>query len=139
MKLEGFQGILLNLFKILPTFLLWAGLNSAGMAQEIKQFSGQLVQKPWSKTGQSYCAQGSDYWVLVGDQGREYVLEFDKKLKISKHIDKFVTIEGYIKEKRIEFDDKDLNQHPVSYNPVNGKTENFYTCEVLMVVKILSK
>ncbi|HAI77440.1 MAG TPA: hypothetical protein DCM08_14510 [Microscillaceae bacterium] len=137
MKLEGFQVVSQKLFKISLTFLLWAGLNSAGMAQEIKQFSGQLVQKPWSKTGQSYCAQGSDYWVLVSEQGEEYVLAFDKKLKISKHIDKFVTIEGYMKEKRIEFNDKVPNQHPISYNPINGQVENTYTCEVLVVIKIL--
>jgi hypothetical protein len=40
---------------------------------KLQKIKGILEQKPWSKTLESYCAQGSEYWVLKkGQTERKY-------------------------------------------------------------------
>jgi hypothetical protein len=42
---------------------------------KFKKIQGLLIHKPWSKNTDSYCAQGSDYFVIQTDSSSELVLE----------------------------------------------------------------
>ena len=58
--------------------LLGLLLIPAALWAQTQTLTGKIVKKPWTKSSQSYCAQGSDYLVLSAKDGSEYVLDFSK-------------------------------------------------------------
>jgi hypothetical protein len=94
-------------------------------------YVGNIVKKPWSKSGQSYCAQGSEYFVIVLESsGMEQVLENQTNKKLDDFVGKKVKISGALQTKEIK---PDLDgQYPVDSE---GKPETF-TCKVFVIKKI---
>ncbi len=116
------------------------------MAQTTQTLTGKIVQKPWSKSTQSYCAQGSEYYVLIEKNGRESVLENQTDKNMELFLNKNIKIEGYFYTKTIENKPKKqedeaeisqkIEQRPI--NSLDGEEANF-TCEVFIMQKILVK
>lgn len=106
--------------------------------QNIVLVKGTIHQKPWAKSGQSYCAQGSGYFVIELEEGDEIVLSYDKKIikNLSSKDGKTVTLKGYYKTKKIVNDDP-YSQKPVSSPFPGGESDNTYTCEVFRIVNIV--
>ncbi|TAE08011.1 MAG: hypothetical protein EAZ95_17715 [Bacteroidetes bacterium] len=102
-------------------------------------FQGTIKEKPWTKSSQSYCAQGSEYFVLVQSNGEELVIQNNSTQKLSDFADKQVTIEGKIETKTIKPSNNPMEQRPVnSMIGPDGKEikEADFTCTVLVVTKI---
>jgi hypothetical protein len=104
---------------------------------------GKLVQKPWAKSGQSYCAQGSDYYVLVLSDESEKVLEKQDKKDwanlLTEKTGKTVKIKGYDEIKVIKHPKAENGmelQHPITTNPITGEETDSYTCNVFVVIRI---
>jgi hypothetical protein len=94
---------------------------------------GTLVKKPWTKTAESYCARGSDYYVLKANNPNqdEIVLENQIKVDLSQYENKIVKITGFRQKRIIEPDDNTMEQRPVTID-LEGK-ETAFTCEVFVI------
>ncbi len=115
--------------------ILFFCLNSSLLLAQNTSKEGKLLQKAWTKTIESYCAQGSEYWVLQEKMGEEWVLEgTEKQKKVWKEYEnRQVWIKGKIKTKTIEpTKTNPMEQRPIRQNPITGKDEP-YTCIVLKV------
>ncbi|MCU0438301.1 MAG: hypothetical protein MUC49_10310 [Raineya sp.] len=102
-----------------------------GYAQET--FVGKIVAKPWSKTTESYCAQGSDYYVLEQKDKSAIVIQKDKVMDLKKWQGKDVQIKGKIETKEIK-PSNPMEQRPVTLD-IDGK-EVAFTCSVLVIQEI---
>ncbi len=106
--------------------------------QPINTLKGTLIKKPWSKSTQSYCAQGSDYWVLK-EGTEEHVLELAEgslTYKAASLQNKKVTVKGVWKERTIEAPDNPMMQRPVQSSPDGTTTDADFTCVVLLAMSI---
>lgn len=124
---------------------LFATFIASTFAQEAKTgLQGKVIHKPWSKSGQSYCAQRSDYFVIQ-TKDKEFVLESQTKSPLEDFTNKKVILQGYFKEKEIK--NNPMEQHPVSSPPVieqkpvnsspNAKVEDdVFSCTVFVVERI---
>ena len=141
-------------WQILTIFLLAAGfsfLSPKVFAQNANQqkivlqerqekdnsqtlLNGVLKEKPWTKTIQSYCALGSEYYVLRQDAGeKETVLAFSASINeasIKKLRDKNVYILGNFKVKEIQ---APSDESPA---PVMRGSDMVFTCTVFEVKEI---
>lgn len=105
---------------------------------ENKQFTGVILKKTWTKTTQSYCAGGSDYYVLQSDT-EEFVLDRggekanDRYFK--KWIGKKVVLKANMVEKKIKNDNPAV-QKPVTFSPDGKQTDGEFSCWVLKVISI---
>ncbi|MCU0446708.1 MAG: hypothetical protein MUE85_17515 [Microscillaceae bacterium] len=100
-------------------------------------FSGTILQKPWTKSAQSYCAQGSDYFVLKTNKNQEWVLENTSTSDLKDFVDKKVKITGFIRTKKIEANPNEVSQRPVEIGPDGKEVANAaFTCQVLVIKKI---
>jgi hypothetical protein len=110
--------------------LLFFGVFKS-LAQET--FKGKIIAKPWSKTGESYCAQGSDYYVLEQKDQSAIVIKNDKTVDLKKWVGKAVQITGKIETKEIK------SSNPMEQRPVNtdiNSKEIPFTCSVLVIQNI---
>ncbi|MEY4934737.1 MAG: hypothetical protein RIS64_1096 [Bacteroidota bacterium] len=95
------------LFGVLSTFF-----NTA--SAQVETLKGKLVKKTWTKTMQSYCAGGSDYYVLVGKDKNETILNLAawNPPQIAKKLNKAVQLKG--KWETVKKDNRDpMSQHPI--------------------------
>lgn len=112
--------------------------DAAAPASKEVVLKGKLIRKPWTKSTESYCAQGSDYFVLLVD-GREHILDIRKSTlkKLQRTKRKKVTVRGQFITRFIpgpSEDEVDHNlQHPVSSNPETGEVSGDVTCTVFKV------
>ncbi len=77
--------------------------------------SGKLILKHWSKTQQSYCAGGSDYYIVKAKNNKETVLDLTTMSKdlVTKSLNKKVTLTGtWLTEVK-------TNDDPMAQQPVN--------------------
>ena len=110
------------------------------------KLSVELLKKEWSKSTESYCAQGSDYYVLqVNNSSRTVIIEFDdEKTKVSKLINKNVEVIGRHEDKPISAGDG-VSQEPINiHSNLNGEgedsqTNKSFTCKVFKVKEITLK
>ncbi|TAF33285.1 MAG: hypothetical protein EAZ57_06510 [Cytophagales bacterium] len=110
---------------------LWAQTKggSTQTKKELKTMTGKLLKMPWSKSHESYCAGGSDYFVLeVADQ-RHILQTKSKKIwsSLTQNANKTVTLKGYAEDKRIE-------PNPMEQAPIgpDGKVATI-VCPVFVV------
>ena len=98
--------------------------------QPVEVIKGVLVKKPWSKTTQSYCAQGSDYWVIKEGDKENVIAWSDEKLakKAEGFRNKTVTLKGVWTPRTITPPENEISQHPVG---ANG--ESTFECVVFSV------
>lgn len=107
----------------------------SGQAQSLKNaksLSGLLLKRPWSKSAHSFCAGGSDYFILQLTDGEEIVLRADRK-KLQEQLDQYadqpVTVLGKFKVRVIPVDP--MLPHPT---PATGHSGNeSYTCDYFSV------
>ncbi len=104
----------------------------------LKKYKGIVLSKPWTKSTQSYCAQGSDYFVLkVGKQ--EFVLENQSNINLADYKGKKVSFSGYEQTRTVTSKD-DGSQRPVQMSvDINGNEikGTAFTCTVLIIQKKL--
>jgi hypothetical protein len=95
---------------------------------------GTILQKSWTKTEQSYCAGGSDYY-LFQTKEQNYILATAtaEKLGIKALTNKKVKLKGKLVTKKIMF--SPYEQHPVVYDK-DGKQKDYYECTVIEVEKM---
>jgi hypothetical protein len=109
--------------------------------QAQETLKGTLKEKSWAKSAQSFCAQGSEYFVLKV-QEEEWVIENKSGLDLKNYHEKEVTIIGFEQTRKIPTPKDPYSQHIVtpSFRMVNGKMveveDSGYTCTVLVVEKI---
>ncbi len=117
--------------------ILFFCLNSSLLLAQNTSKEGKLLQKPWAKTVESYCAQGSEYWVLEDEKGEEWILEGTEKQKKAwkKYQNRQVRIKGKVVSKTIEPKETNhMEQRPITQNPITGREEDApYSCIVLKV------
>ncbi len=94
-------------------------------------FSGTLLKKPWSKSTQSYCAQGSDYYILKNGE-QEYVVKFKTEKTLDELNEQLVIIEGELEEIRIEPPATDIPSQVPDMGPAGAA----FTCTVLKAKRI---
>jgi hypothetical protein len=100
-------------------------------------YEGVVVKKSWSKSTESYCAQGSDYFTLEGNAQR-WVLSLlspDAPDQLAMWEGKRVRIAGEVQVKTISPNPE--GACPVSVAPDGGIVD--FTCEVLLVKKVWLK
>jgi hypothetical protein len=100
----------------------------------LRTFQGRLLEKAWTKTSESYCAGGSEYWILEGNTGT-WILAFDENFdqKVLTNLsNKGVSILGRLENRTITPDASE----PFSQHPVTGSPNNAYACTVLRVVQL---
>jgi hypothetical protein len=104
--------------------LLCAYFNTA--SAQVETLKGKLVKKTWTKTMQSYCAGGSDYYVLVSKDKSETVLNLSNwtAQQIKKKLNKEVTLNGKWESVKKE------NNDPMSQQPVDAPI-----CRTFVVTK----
>lgn len=98
-----------------------------------QKMQGKIILKSWSKSTESYCAGGSDYFVLAKGE-EEIILENQSKQNLENFTNKTVWITGFLKKKTIKPSNNPNEQRPVNMN-LDGEEENF-TCEVFVIKKI---
>lgn len=92
-------------------------LTGVAKAQSPQILEGKLLLKPWSKTIESYCAGGSDYFVLeISPQENVILKTTESQMKqMQKLQNAQVKIEGsYVKEEKKH--ENPMEQHPVGMN-----------------------
>lgn len=112
-------------------------------AQETSEkLSGTILKKPWTKSTGSYCAGGSDYYVLRIDSGEEVILENISNVSTEKYFEKWVgkkvIVIGMKFEKKIK-NENNFSQKPITYSPDGKVKEEDFTCLVFKVKKIQKK
>ena len=85
------------------------------LSAQTETLTGKLVKKAWTKTVESYCAGGSDYYVLMSNDKTEAILDLSRwrKRKINKNLNKNVTLKGNWQSDTKQNDDP-LSQHPTT-------------------------
>ncbi len=83
---------------------------------QVETLKGKLIKKTWTKTIQSYCAGGSDYYVLVGKDKKEMVLNLSawNEAQIVKKLNKQISLKGKWETVQKE------NNDPMSQQPLNA-------------------
>ncbi len=104
---------------------------SSTVFSETKIFTGTVLKKTWAKNVDSYCAGGSDYFVLQQDE-EETLLKpaSDKTIAFTPFVDQTVIINGYVTLETVNPSDRSHPDQPSQHlvNPV--------TCEFLVVTNI---
>lgn len=106
-------------------------------------FTGTLELRPWSKSTQSYCAQGSEYYVLIQADGEELVIRNDSEQDLAPFNGQAVQIEGALETKTINPPQNPLAQRIVTKRPrfLGGnkseeEEEIAFTCTILVLQQI---
>ena len=83
----------------LLSMALFLGIFSSVMAQKIR-LSGQIIKKEWSKGLDSYCAGGSDDYILRQDNGEEVLLDVSKwsQQRLQRSLGKPIAVRGRWRE-----------------------------------------
>jgi hypothetical protein len=108
---------------LLLLLLALAACQSKKATLDQTTIEGTLIKKVWNKSTESYCAGGSDYYVLQDRTGKTQVLQFKeigKPLRSLLNIleGKRVKATGTFKEKEIA-PPAEISQQPVT-NDANG-------------------
>lgn|GEM_PF-3165948 len=120
-------------FAVLLVLVIWPGATLLAQPANGETLTGKLLLKPWTKSIQSYCAQGSDYFVLQLPNGEELVLEGAKPARLKALTNREVRIAGRRMSKTIKPNSANaLEQRPVGFP---GQVDPF-TCEVFSVKRL---
>ena len=124
-----------RLMLTLAAAALWLSCGAQNLMSKDSTLSGTLLLKRWAKSAQSYCAGGSDYYVLKAENGAEFVLARDKDEAYPKAFadwqDKTVVLYGAFVEKIIATPADNRSQHPV------GDDKDAFACRVFVVKRFV--
>jgi hypothetical protein len=83
---------------------------------QVETLKGKLIKKTWTKSIQSYCASGSDYYVLVDKDKKESVLNIAawNPQQIAKKLNKQIRLKGKWETVQKQ------NNDPMSQQPVDA-------------------
>lgn len=98
------------------------------------QLSGKLVHKQWEKSAESYCAQGSDYFVLESEADNKVLVYSEKLVPFS---GKNVAITATKMERAIICPPGEQCPVPADWKP--GTPEPDFKCEIFEVMQISEK
>jgi hypothetical protein len=105
---------------------------------------GVLIKESWSKSTTSYCAGGSDYYMLESNKGSLYLLttEDANMLKqLSNHVKKNMKLKLVPCTKTFTHDSTNgemMGQHPNPNPSINTKeNNNEFSCEIYKIKEIL--
>ena len=139
-----YNHLLLDLMKTLLLLLLVLlnfGQVACTQTPSQQQLEGEILHKPWSKSTQSYCAQGSDYFVIKTKEA-EFVLENASSENLKDYDKQKVSLSGYFKEKVIK-PRSDLEQRPIQQRPIEQmpqgseeKAVEGFRCKVFVVEQV---
>jgi hypothetical protein len=95
--------------------------NKTAHTEKMVSISGRIESKSWAKSAQSYCAQGSGYFVLIlsqksGENQDEIILENKTKEKFEQFSGKKVKLTGYYYKKIVKASKNPHEQHPVGFD-----------------------
>lgn len=105
--------------------------------QSAEILKGKLIRKSWAKSAQSYCAQGSDFYVLKTET-KSHILQFDEEnllKQLAENEGKIIEIQGIFKTKKIKYSKNLFSQHPITTDP-EGNELDYYECQVFEVLEI---
>lgn len=99
--------------------------------EKAEKFKGIIKKKPWSKSTQSYCARGSDYFVLLQNDKSEIVIQNHTRINLEIWVNEKVTIIGKRETRVIK---ANLNEQ----RPINSfeKDDGTFQCTVLDIESI---
>ncbi len=121
--------------KYIALFLFLVCAFTASAQDKAEELQGTILKKEWTKTTQSYCASGSDYYALK-TENEEIVLENNSKTpnktKFDKWVGKKVIVKGVKIEKVIK-NDNPLSQKPISFSPDGKQSNDDFSCLVFRV------
>lgn len=103
---------------------------------QLETLTGTLLNKPWAKNTESYCAQGSDYFVLR-IQNQDIVLSGEYS-DFMPWVNKIVSVTGYRCEKEIP-NPNQLGSHLGTTTPtpiLQAPTGDEFRCQIFRVRNI---
>ncbi len=104
--------------------------GSADLDQTQLQFTGILLEKPWTKSIQSFCAGGSEYYVLRLPDETELILSFTNKPRdLEAMVNTQVTLVGQLVEKVRRI-------NPNEPYPMPTNADGTITCQVFQVLRV---
>lgn len=116
-------------------FLFGIGLLCSPVYAQPKTLTltGKLVKKPWSKTLESYCAQGSDYFVLVRPKKKDVLLSLSESdaPMFETWLRKKVQVKGEWVTTTIPPNPN--SQHPVTPSLPNGAVSEGVQCRLFHI------
>ncbi len=123
-------------------FLIFAAIFLVNIAfcqpqknSQMITLEGTLIKKPWSKSIESYCAQGSDYFVLETGEQTVVLAISDSLLPICEKFNTLqVIISGQFEKKVIKPSQNPYEQRPVTFGDNDG-----FECTIFRVEKIRKK
>ena len=124
------------LFSLFSLFM-FSG-NAQTEATEPIRLHGKLMKMEWSKSTESYCAQGSEYYILeVNNTERRVILQFDESILNTKDFEneKVIVVGQHVKKTISKEQEKgETEQKPVQQIKLSSDEEdNVYTCHVFEV------
>jgi hypothetical protein len=109
MKLSTFLCIVIFVF-LTNSFYAQTEIRTETKVDTISM-QGILSKKQWSKSKQSFCAQGYEYYVLTTEKEEILIASTDEIGKLlDEHLNRSVIIKGYLEKKVIP--QNDMLQHP---------------------------
>ncbi|MBL7979326.1 MAG: hypothetical protein JNN12_13380 [Bacteroidetes Order II. Incertae sedis bacterium] len=99
--------------------------------------TGKLQKRAWAKTLESYCAQGSDYYVLTRPRKKSVVLSLDTEADADKFdgwINRKVQVQGEWMSRTISPNPQ--SQYPVTPTFPDDRNNNETTCKIFQVTTI---
>lgn len=139
--------------------ILFIGMVVFGYAQKSSQYilkknvrlTGKIIKKNWSKTSESYCAQGAGYYTFQLKNTTDSQKE-DLQLVIALHdnsndldlgtfMNKIVYCEGQLMRKKIKINQEDGGQHPVTITLDGSNPSDYFECEIFRIssIKLVNK
>lgn len=128
--------VFLLVFGVVPSFAQ-KGKKTKPLPGPSEKLSGQLQKKPWTKSTQSYCAGGSEYFVIKTSK-EEIVLENQSGLDLATMSEKQVEITGKLVTRKVKAPEDENLQRPIQINS-DGKDTGEFTCRVFTVKNIRLK
>ena len=109
MKLSTFLCIVIFVF-LTNSFYAQTEIRTENKVDTISM-QGILSKKQWSKSKQSFCAQGYEYYVLTTEKEEILIASTDEIGKLlDEHLNRSVNIKGYLEKNVIP--QNDMLQHP---------------------------
>ena len=122
------------LFSLFSLFLFNG--NAQNEAKEPIKLHGKLIKKEWSKSSESYCAQGSEYYILQVNNERKVILQFDESIINTKDFEnENVIVVGQHIEKTISRNqiNDEVKQKAIQQMELSSEEEKAFTCHVFEV------
>jgi hypothetical protein len=95
--------------------LLFCGMSQ--LSAQIESYKGKLLKKTWTKSMESYCAGGSDYFILKMADNQSIILDISawSPKKIATYLQKDIELKGtWRTETKDESQNDPRSQHPTT-------------------------